>query len=100
MLVTISANPVQRVKRGYEYEPPADEPTGLFEVSDNEIPDDDGGDDGSSISVSAQSPDGNSFATASVSNDGGSASSLSNAFEFEKPVYDPKCCASCTCTGP
>lgn len=89
VLVTVSANPVERVKRAYDYTPPEQEPTGLFDV-DNEIPDDD-------ISVSVVSDDGNSFATASVSGQG-SASSLSNAFDFEKPEYTPKCCASCTCT--
>lgn len=88
MLVTVSANPVERVKRAYDYTPPEQEATGLFDV-DNEIPDDDGGD----ISVSAISPDGNSYASSSVS-----ASNLSNAFDIEKPEYTPKCCASCTCT--
>lgn len=81
VLVTVSANPVERVKRAYDYTPPEE---GLFD-DDNEIPYD--------VSVSSQ--DGNSVATASVS---GQGSASSNAFDFEKPEYTPKCCAHCTCS--
>ncbi|XP_063709204.1 uncharacterized protein LOC134837747 [Culicoides brevitarsis] len=96
VLVCVSANPVERVKRAYDYTPPEGGAGDLF--GDNEIPDG-GDDDGFSASVS--SDDGNNYASASISSGPGqaSASSLSaNTFEFEKPEYTPKCCAHCTCT--
>lgn len=71
VLVTISANPVERVKRAYDYTPPEGGDTGLFGEVENDITDD---------------------------GDLPSPSGISNAFEFEKPEYTPKCCAHCTCS--
>lgn len=71
VLVTISANPVERVKRAYDYTPPEGDDAGLFPVGENDITD-----------------EGNLP----------SPSDLSNAFEFDKPAYTPNCCAHCTCS--